>query len=503
MNYINELYKKIGDWFQERPNDLIPKDDPEYQILFAPGPMFCLQAYDLKGLADKDYYETVHCEHVNLPLIVAFQAGLRGKLLVEIAKHHRIDVYGLIETLDAMRFKHYEMPDAFGGDVPLSSLYIECVKVASEAFPDMLTLVLKTQNSVSGLNLYSIHSENPEHWPVTRLTEHMKNMEQGTVAPDYRINTDCYNISSVQDTDEYLPTDASGIRYDLYLERSGMLLPEVARKKIGNVTLWEDMLDVATADDDQGMSGLFNYCIKHAPEHLRPAIYRGLAGMTLACSGYLTDGLGLFKYFKAKTAGTWLEPISHNPLFINSLMGNHILTLNRITIAFHSAAQPKTPPQSSQDDMNDLLGRSITSQGQMSALMEHCLTLIMNKPVDEIGSSEFQIALLEKQALPEQVFSEDFRAEPAIVHMLKALESFTLPEKVGILRKNDLDEAALNSCAYVARTLANHVELDYRAFAGLSSSGIRVLAEAGLDKRKLPRMNTKDRGILVSQELGL
>lgn len=490
MNYYNELYKKIGDWFQDRPNDLIPKDDPQYQILFAPGPMFCLQAYDLKGQADKDYYETVYCEHVNLPLIVAFQAGLRGKQLVEIAKHHRIDVYGLIDMLDAMRLKHYEMPNQFGDDIPLSTLYIECVKVASEAFPDMLTLVLRTQNSISGLNLYSIHSENPEHWPVTRLTEHMKNMEQGTVAPDYRINTDCYNISSVQETDEHLPTDTSGIRYDLYLQRSGMLLPEVARKKIGNVTLWEDMLDVAMADDDQGMSGLFNYCIKHAPEHLRPAIYRGLAGMTLACSGYLTDGLGLFKYFKAKTAGTWLEPISHNPLFINSLLGDgHLLTLNKIIVATNSAAEPKIPLQS--------------SQAQLSTVLERFLTLIMNKPIDEIGSSEFQIAMLEKQALPEQVFSENFRAEQAILHMLKALESFTLPEKVGTLRHNDLDEAALNSCAYVARTLANHVELDYWAFAGLSSSSIRVLAEAGLDKRKLPRMNTKDRGILVSQELGL
>jgi hypothetical protein len=32
---------------------------------------------------------------------------------------------------------------------------------------------------------------------------------------------------------------------------------------------------------------------------------------------------------------------------------------------------------------------------------------------------------------------------------------------------------------------------------------VRALAEAGLDKRRLPRMNNRDKGILVLEEMGL
>jgi hypothetical protein len=66
-----------------------------------------------------------------------------------------------------------------------------------------------------------------------------------------------------------------------------------------------------------------------------------------------------------------------------------------------------------------------------------------------------------------------------------------------------VDDLVLRGCNYVIDTLAKRFEFDYMAFSGLNSNSVRVLAEAGLDKRRLPRMNVRDRGHLVSQELGL
>ena len=491
------LYKKLGDWFLERPNDLIPKagmdctdeEIMEYQIFFDPTERMDLEGFDLQGNASRDQYETANANMNDLPLLVAIQAGVDSAQLVSIAKHHQVDVKNLFHTLDEMLGFHYDLVMRDGKPINQSDLYVQCVKVISQVFPEELLEMINTKDEFCRIHKACIHSENPIHWPVTRLAAIMEKMKQVTAQEDEFFSEDTFSFNGSLSSDEFQIRDATGIRYDLFLERSGMLLPEVASKKIGPIALWENMLDVAKDEEDTGMGGLFKYCINNPQEHLRPGIYRGLSGMALASSIYMHDGYGLYKALDSQVAGSWLEPISQNLPLIISLMG----TDNQFT--------PRNLAIALQERLC-IENHGVPVKVQHKTLLEHCLQAILDVPVEELGVSHFQIYLLGTAEMPEPEFSAGFRPEPIIVHMLKGLEHLSLPES-DTLRAPVIDEFMAMGCTFVTKTLAKHFHLDYQAFSGIGSKGVRVLAEAGLDKRRLPRMNVRDRGHVVSQELGL
>lgn len=495
MSYYGKIYKQLGDWFKSYPEALIPKEGmacSQDQIeanrkFFDPESTIDMGCFNLEGEVNEALSETIYeeipCRHTDLPLIVAIQAGVRGAQLVAIARHHGTNVSTLVETLEAMVLNEYMLNDASGVDLPLSELYVECVKAVSEAFPEQYSRELRNGKPHDILYLASLHTENPEFWPVSRIAVHMKNLAQGLVSetPEDVVSECNFNASIT--TDDFLPKDSEGIRYDLFLERSGMLLPEVATKKVGDFMLWEDMLDLAKKNEFDGVANLFSYCINDAPEHLRPAIYKGLSGLSLQTSPY--DGFWIFNFFKNSVAGTWLEPISKNPHFILSVLGHdHIdSTYNAFFPASSSEFDPDYP--------------------EASGLLQICLDALMSVPPEEMGASHFQTWLIGQMDIPSQIFSRDFKPEPVLVHLLKGFESFSLPAEGGPVRDIRLDEAATRTCIYVAKVLAKRFELDYQAFSGLSSKCVRLLAEAGFDKRRLPRMSSRDRGHVVSQELGL
>lgn len=495
MSHYGKIYKQLGDWFKPYPEALIPKEGmacsqdqiEAHRKFFDPESTIDMGCFNLEGEVNEALSETIYeeipCRHTDLPLIVAIQAGVRGKQLVEIAKHHGTNVSTLVETLEAMVLNEYTMNDASGVDLPMSEVYLECVKAVSEAFPEQYSKELRDGKHHDNLYLASLHTENPEFWPVSRITLYMKNIEQGLVneTPEDVVSECNFNASIT--TDEFLPKDSTGIRYDLFLERSGMLLPEVATKKAGDFMLWEDMLDVAKKGESDGVANLFTYCIHDAPEHLRPAIFKGLSGLSLQTSPY--DGFWIYNFFKGSVAGTWLEPIYKNPHFILGVLGHdHLDTL--YTAFFQTDGFPREP-----------------DYAEASGILQICLDALMSVPPDEMGASHFQTWLIGRMDIPTQIFSSDFKPEPVLVHLLKGFESFSLPEEGGPVRDIRLDEAATRTCIYVAKVLAKRFELDYQAFSGLSSKCVRLLAEAGLDKRRLPRMSSRDRGHVVSQELGL
>jgi hypothetical protein len=495
MSYYGKIYKQLGDWFKENPSSLIPKDGmacsneqiEPYRKFFDTESTIDMDCFNLEGEVNEALSETIYeeipCRHTDLPLIVAIQAGVRGVQLTEIARHHGTTVSTLIETLEAMELNEYTLYDASGVDLPLSEVYVECVKAVSEAFPEQYSRELRNGKSHDNLYVASLHTENPEFWPVSRIALHMKNIAQGLVSetPEDVVSECNFNASIT--TDDFLPKDATGIRYDLFLERSGMLLPEVATKRVGDFMLWEDMLDVAKKSELDGVANLLSYCIHDAPEHLRPAIFKGLSGLSLQTSPY--DRYWIFNFFKNSVAGTWLEPISKNPNFILSVLGHEYL--DTLYMAFF--------PESSSTSKPDY--------AEASGILQICLEALMHVPPDEMGASHFQTWLVGRLNISAQVFSKDFKPEPVLVHLLNGFESFSLPAEGGPVRDIRLDEAATRTCIYVAKVLAKRFELDYQAFSGLSSKCVRLLAEAGLDKRRLPRMSSKDRGHVVSQELGL
>jgi hypothetical protein len=210
-----------------------------------------------------------------------------------------------------------------------------------------------------------------------------------------------------------------------------------------------------------------------------------MASMALMSIRGVDDGIGLYKFLREIVDDTWLERLIDSPMLLINMVaeeGNIDLSNN-----------PKS----------EELIREFPALINPETLLDRCLKEIMATAPEELGSSHFRIYLLEELNPPKQVLSPDLQPEQVIKHMLKGLESFSIDEKLEWLRTDDTRDSAVSGCNYVIKTLAGLCELDYTAFKGLGSSSVRVLVEAGLDKRKLPRMNGRDKGHLISEELGL
>jgi hypothetical protein len=499
-----ELYRKLGDWYHNNTDPLIPQagmDFPEalvdeFQVFWNMKEIILLEGFNLHGMPDNRVVTKPPCHVINLPLIVGLHSGLSHKKLTEIAKQHPLNAQGLIKTLDVMSNYGYTMEDIFEEHISTAQLYIKGMKVISEVFPETFSIHLSEMDEMSGINNASLLSDNPEHWPVTRLSALMKAYDQGSLKPSEFFDAEFFNKNDALGTDDYIPKDAEGLPdYATFLVRSGMLLPEVSRKKMGEIGLWEQMLDVAKYDeglgfdDRPGMSGVLHYCLNNANDQLKPSIFRAFANMAMVNIRGVDDGLGLYNFLRNKTFNTWLAPLFDSPL----LLINMIAEQGKVDLRTRQDFKA-TPEQR---------GVGISVLNNPETLLDRCLKEIMATTPNEMGASHFRVFLLEKLNPPKQVLCKDLQPEQVIKHMLQGLEGFSVHESTEWLRSSDTHESAVNGCNYVIKTLAGLYDLDYAAFKGLGSSSVKVLVEAGLDKRKLPRMNGRDKGRVLSEELGL
>jgi hypothetical protein len=69
--------------------------------------------------------------------------------------------------------------------------------------------------------------------------------------------------------------------------------------------------------------------------------------------------------------------------------------------------------------------------------------------------------------------------------------------------KEDIQMISMAGCKAVMQRLAKSSHINYSAFKNLRSDQVAVLVEAGLDIRKLPNMNNRDRGRALDIEMGL
>jgi hypothetical protein len=215
-----------------------------------------------------------------------------------------------------------------------------------------------------------------------------------------------------------------------------------------------------------------------------------LKSLTLESDEFYENGAQPYFTLCNKIKGSWLESLADDPKLLINLISNE-----PYEDAYVSWQILKEPTKKTLEEFTKL----IKSPGTL----DYWLKEIMAVEPHELGLSHFKVFLLEHMDLPDQVITLPFTPEQIITHMMAGLESFARPDAVKTEGKTMVDEHAYRGCVYLAKELAHRFELDYTALKITESLGIRAMAEAGLDKRRLPRMNYKDKGILVSQELGL
>jgi hypothetical protein len=496
MTNGGEFYKLLADWFQGQSSHLIPKEGmaycpsqiEAYSCFFNRDAEASFFGFNLDGSRNygASMFTGIHCDLVNAPLLAAIQCRLPHEKLVDIAKHHPVDVVSLIETLDAMIDESSPVHDINGRGIKLYELYKNCIKVVCEACPESLNEALQTHSSIL-LNLCSLQSEHPTHWPATRLRNHLKAMESGDTVLT-ALDEKNYCLTSWSSCHDYIPTNENGPQYDLFLERSGMLLPGVIGKKIGGLSLWEDFLESASRFNT--ISKLLDYCVSTPDERLKAFIKNGLKNLTLDSDDFYENGVQPYFTLCNMVKGTWLESLADDPKLLINLISDE-----PYEEAYVSWQIVKDPSKKPIEEFVNLIKNKGT--------LDYWLKEIMAVKPNELTLSHFKIFLLEQIDLPEQVITLPFSPEKIIKHMLAGLEQFTMPDAEKTEAKTLVDEQAYKGCVYLVKALSRRYELDYTALNGIGSLGIRALAEAGLDKRRLPKMNYRDKGILVSAELGL
>jgi hypothetical protein len=491
-----DFYKKLADWFSRPKFGQIPKagmaySDSEieaYSCFFDPHAQARFYGFNLDGTKSfvNGTLVGIRCDLVNAPLLAAIQCRVGQPRLVEIAKHHSINVVSLIEMLEVMLDESYPVFDVYGRGIELHGLYRQCIRVASEASPQALANVLDSHPSLR-LNLCSLESENPLHWPVTRLSGHLQSMDR----PDADLtglNVEHYRLTHWSTCHEYVPYDERGPRYDAFLERSGMLLPGVISKKIGGLPLWEDLLSDAYMFN--ATRTFLECCICSPEERLKAPIFNALRSLTLDSDDFYDNGVPLYQALSRSTSGTWLEPLLNDPKLLINLISD-----DTYEDAYLSWKLLENGAKIPLEEFSRLI--------RNPRMLDHWLREIMSVEPHELGLSHFKIFLLENMKLPEQLITIANTPEQIIKHVLTGLEQFARPFASKTESKAMVDEQVFSGCVYLVKALSSRYKLDYAALTGIGSLGIRALAEAGLDKRRLPKMNYRDKGILVSQELGL
>lgn len=104
---------------------------------------------------------------------------------------------------------------------------------------------------------------------------------------------------------------------------------------------------------------------------------------------------------------------------------------------------------------------------------------------------------------PQDLSGVDLHA--LFAHCLEAFEAYQNEPHVdlqGKAQQKNKDEASA-SMTGLCRYVMKHVPIDPSDFPDLSSASKRVLAGAGIDIKKLPGMNNRDRGHVLSDQLGI
>jgi hypothetical protein len=436
------------------------------------------QAYDWKSvdlpvrfvdagqdIPDNDQYIRISAN--SLALVSGCLAGFGTDDLVKIARGHGMWVKDLIETFASSEQIHRVHPTSeMTGDEVFRRCFAAFAVISPEDILDVYTKLRYEDHYY----MLAITTPNvPKVWPKTLINEYVKAHEGKEVLEEDEIS--CENHSFIRGllNDQQLPWDESGPRYDWLLDRSGMLLPHVFKKSIASFTLWEDLVHQASENPGSTLDRVMDYCIGNPPLSLRPGIYNGLRSMVWLASSNIDDGSKLFSFLEEKLSGTWLE----------SVLTSKILKLHLL---------------SSDSQSGELLRDNKLSQ---SIFQE-----IMAITPGEMGFAQFHAISGKEHGLPPQSFDEDFAREAFICHLLTGLQCFMADVRLSEDSMCMVNTATLH-CKEVIGLLAAVHEFDYAQFKELNSAGLRVLVDAGLDMRRLPRMNARDRGRLLEDELGM
>lgn len=477
--YGTNLLKMAREWFRDQGFTLLTANSTRFEDLRSTSMQTVIPGYEVENDEAGEIYIPANC----IPLIAAILEDAPPKFLARLAKDQ-----GAHENLGHLMeaFEKYNKQSLRPSGVPLSSgeLMVRCLHAIESA--DQSSLSRAYYGSPWGeisITMALLNARSNKQWPIEILRQYQRTMDNGR-DPKYELDVGKHNFLDLMDP-HHFPRDDSGVRYDWLLERTGMLLPGVIKKSLGRFSAWEEFSWIGHPPTDSSThDGFVDYCVDKAPDEQKPLIKQGLLSMVLETS-HIADGSRLIDWMKVRFSDTYLEDVPRSL----------VLQMNLIRSDTNANKAIDTCP-------NSFPGLALYKETILARLCEE----IFRTNAENMGLAHFTaLSFIERSDFdaPPQVVSESFNREALLVHVLKGLDEFIPPltlvsdHQAGNLAK------ATAGVASLVRQLSRIRDFEYDGFKQLNSRGVSILAMAGLNPKHLPRMNNRDKGRLLEQDLGM
>lgn len=466
-------------WYIDHGETLMPKT-PDYSAFYSDAEL----EINL-GPQGAGYPGEIDLPGNSVALLSACIAGLSPSFLAKVTEHHGVSdsLYYLVEGFGECNFKDIRL--ASGEKVNAYEVLRPCLAAIESFDENAFSRAYNLADHLdSAVTLAMTHAISPKQWPSTHLALHQNTFDGAQNPHDKPLVSathNCLNLNRVRG----MPSDPSGFRYDWLLERTGMLLPGVIRKNLGRFTLWEEFFGIiANYYDAKEIQRLFEDCV-NAPMAIRQAIYNGFQSMMADGPKVVLNSPTVHEAMQRNFTNTWLSP----------LLDSIVLQINMIgTVATRVA------------EINKNRHHYPAVFRQPEKVITHLYDEISQVPPHEIGLAQFNaLSFPQRQdlLLPKQVVDPAIDREGLITHLLEGLDSFRGDPTKHTKEQRAIQNIATDGVTSVIKTLAPLGAFDYSRFKDVSSSSARLLVMAGLDAKRLPAMNRRDKGQLLEDGLGL
>lgn len=470
---------KADQWYRDHGETLMPKT-PDYSAFYSDAEM----EINL-GPKSAGYPGEIDLPGNGVALLSACIAGLSPSFLAKVTEHHGVadSLYYLVEGFGECNFKDICL--ASGEKVNAYEVLKPCL-AAIESFDEnaFSRAYNLADHRDSAVTLAMTHAISPKQWPSTHLALHQKVFDGAQNPHDKPLiaaTHNCLNLNRVRG----MPSDTSGFRCDWLLERTGMLLPGVIRKNLGRFTLWEEFFGIiANYYDAKEIQRLFEDCV-NAPMAIRPAIYNGFQSMMADGPNVVLNSPTVRESMQRNFTNTWLSP----------LLDSIVLQINMIGTVATRVAETNKNRHHYPAVFRDPEQITTNLYQEVSEALPH-----------ELGLAHFSALLFPERQdihLPMQIIDPAMDREAFITRLLEGLNTFRGNPVKYTQEQREIQDIATDAVTTVIKTLAPLGDFDYSRFKDASSSSARLLAMAGLDTKRLPAMNRRDKGQLLEESLGL
>jgi hypothetical protein len=422
--------------------------------------------------AFEDFNSQVTCHIAMLPALLAVKLGYGNEVVQELMLINDANIRDV-----GMQFSEYNhftgmMVDVEGRN--LRSKDVEhrlCEVIAgSEKLSEKAQEILATENGFSSVAYQMMFFDNKELWPATRIAAQLESKNTTNLA----VYKDFYDAEGSQD----VPNRS----YDDLFARLGVTIPAVVNSKYFKPMFFEDLIERAYRQDEFAAE-IIEYGLTHRDQTIQKAFARGIAyALVFEVERFDEDDVEhVLALITNELEGAKL------PVYGRSL----VTELNLLPVGFD--------PDDDELDPNIYPGLC-----NRTTIVKRLITELMSTEPGDVAFGQFHaLGTLSRLRLPEQDISGIDHSK-AIHYLLAAYNAFTDSDPQ---LKNHQDIAHLHKCVHdcleTFLTILPKDQFSYEGLEGLSQDKILMLATAGFDMFKLPKMELPTLGRHFTNELGI